>query len=109
MSAEPQLRKQPAWKALEKHHSEIGERHLRDFFSEEPDRGTRLVAEGAGLFLDYSKNRIADETLGLLTQLADEQGRRRAPRRDVPRRAHQRLRGPRGAPRGAADAEATAR
>ncbi len=74
MSAEPQLRRQPAWKALEQHHAEIGDRHLRDFFGEDPDRGTRLVAEGAGLFLDYSKNRITDETLGLLTQLADEQG-----------------------------------
>ncbi len=74
MSTEPQLRRQPAWKALEQHHSEIGERHLRDFFAEDPDRGTRLVAEGAGLYLDYSKNRITDETLRLLTQLADEQG-----------------------------------
>ena len=74
MSAEPQLRRQPGWKALEQHHAEIGDRRLRDFFGEDPDRGTRLVAEGAGLFLDYSKNRITDETLGLLTQLADEQG-----------------------------------
>jgi glucose-6-phosphate isomerase len=74
VGAEPQLRKRKAWKALEKHHGEIGERHLRDFFAEDPDRGTRLVAEGAGLFLDYSKNRITDETLTLLRQLADEQG-----------------------------------
>ena len=72
MSAEPQLRKRPAWTALEQHHAEIGERHLRGFFSEDPDRGTRLVAEGAGLFLDYSKNRVTDETMKLLTQLADE-------------------------------------
>jgi glucose-6-phosphate isomerase len=74
VSAEPQLRKQAAWKALQKHHAEIGDRHLRDLFAEDPDRGTRLVAEGAGLFLDYSKNRITDETLRLLIQLADEQG-----------------------------------
>ena len=72
MGAEPQLRKRKAWKALEQHHGEIGERHLRDLFAEDPDRGTRLVAEGAGLFLDYSKNRVTDETLRLLTQLANE-------------------------------------
>jgi glucose-6-phosphate isomerase len=74
VSAEPQLRQRPAWTALEKHHGEIRDRHLRDLFAEDPDRGTRLVAEGAGLFLDYSKNRVTDETLGLLRQLADEQG-----------------------------------
>src|SRR3954454_19525544 len=70
----PPLRKRSAWKALEKHHAEIGERHLREFFSEDPDRGTRLVTEGAGLFLDYSKNRITDETIELLKQLAEESG-----------------------------------
>ena len=74
MSAEPQLRTRPAWTALEKHHAELGDRHLRDLFADDPDRGTRLVAEGAGLFLDYSKNRITDETMTLLTQLADESG-----------------------------------
>jgi glucose-6-phosphate isomerase len=74
VSAEPQLRQRAAWKALGKHHAEIGERHLRDFFAEDPDRGDRLLAQGAGLFLDYSKNRITDETLRLLTQLAAEQG-----------------------------------
>jgi glucose-6-phosphate isomerase len=74
VSAEPQLRQRQAWKALEQHHGEIGERHLRDFFAEDTERGTRLVAEGAGLFLDYSKNRITDETLRLLIQLAGESG-----------------------------------
>jgi glucose-6-phosphate isomerase len=74
VTPEPQLRERQAWKDLEHHHAEIGERHLRDFFAEDPDRGQRLVAEGAGLFLDYSKNRVTDETLKLLTQLADEQG-----------------------------------
>jgi glucose-6-phosphate isomerase len=74
VSVEPQLRERAAWKALEKHHAEIGERHLRDFFAEDSARGERLVAEGAGLFLDYSKNRITDETMKLLTQLADESG-----------------------------------
>jgi glucose-6-phosphate isomerase len=74
VSPEPQLRKRPAWTALEQHHGEIGDRHLRDLFAEDPERGNRLVMEGAGLFLDYSKNRITDETLRLLARLADEQG-----------------------------------
>jgi glucose-6-phosphate isomerase len=60
------LRKRKAWKALEKHHREIGERHLREIFAEDPGRGERLTAEGAGLFLDYSKNRVTDETVKLL-------------------------------------------
>src|SRR5215217_5825604 len=68
------LRSRPAWSALERHHAEIGDRHLRELFAEDPDRGERMVAEGAGLFLDYSKNRVTDETLSLLTQLAEESG-----------------------------------
>ncbi|HEX3563536.1 MAG TPA: hypothetical protein VHU24_11915, partial [Solirubrobacterales bacterium] len=74
MASGPELRKRKAWKALSKHHAEIGERHLRELFAEDPDRGERLVAEGAGLFLDYSKNRVTDETLRLLTELAEESG-----------------------------------
>jgi glucose-6-phosphate isomerase len=74
VSPQPQLRERSAWKALERHHAEIGERHLRDLFAEDHDRGERMVAEGAGLFLDYSKNRVTDETLRLLRQLADECG-----------------------------------
>jgi glucose-6-phosphate isomerase len=70
----PTLRRRAAWKALENHHAEIGERHLRDLFADDPGRGERLTAEGAGLFLDYSKNRVTDETLKLLTQLAEECG-----------------------------------
>jgi glucose-6-phosphate isomerase len=66
------LRERPSWKALEKHHAEIGGRHLRDLFAEDPDRGERLCAEAAGLYLDYSKNRITDETLQLLFELARE-------------------------------------
>ncbi|HEY7150734.1 MAG TPA: glucose-6-phosphate isomerase, partial [Solirubrobacterales bacterium] len=66
------LRKRAAWAALERHFAEIGERHLRDLFGEDPDRGERLTAEGAGLFLDYSKNRVTDETLGLLVDLAEQ-------------------------------------
>ena len=74
MSSEPQLRTRPAWRALARHFGEIKDKHLRDLFAEDPDRGERLVAEGAGLLLDYSKNRVTDETLKLLVQLADESG-----------------------------------
>ena len=68
------LRERPAWAALERHHAEIAPRHLRDLFADDPDRGTRLTAEAAGLYLDYSKNRISDETLLLLARLAEESG-----------------------------------
>jgi glucose-6-phosphate isomerase len=68
------LREIAAWQALERHHAEVGDRHLRDLFAADPGRGERLVAEGAGLFLDYSKNRVVDETLALLTGLARERG-----------------------------------
>ena len=73
MSTAP-LRERAAWAALEKHYSEIRDLHLRDLFAGDPGRGERLAAEGAGLYLDYSKNRINDETLGLLLQLAEESG-----------------------------------
>ena len=66
----------PAWKALEAHHKKIRESHLRDLFSADPKRGERMTAEAVGLFLDYSKNRITDETLKLLFQLAEESGLR---------------------------------
>jgi glucose-6-phosphate isomerase len=68
------LRQRPAWKALEQHYAEISGRHLRELFAADPGRGERLCAEAAGLYLDYSKNRITDETLGLLLQLAEESG-----------------------------------
>jgi glucose-6-phosphate isomerase len=68
------LRERPSWKALEQHHAEIGGRHLRDLFAAEPGRGERLSAEAAGLYLDYSKNRVTDETLRLLLDLAREAG-----------------------------------
>ncbi|MDH4104017.1 MAG: glucose-6-phosphate isomerase [Thermoleophilia bacterium] len=68
------LRDRPAWKALEKHYEEIRGVHLRDLFADDPARGERLVAEGAGLYLDFSKNRITDETIRLLLQLAEESG-----------------------------------
>jgi glucose-6-phosphate isomerase len=75
------LRQRTAWKALEQHHAEIGARHLRDLFAEDPGRGERLTAEAAGLYLDYSKNRVTDETMALLIQLAQESGL--AQRRDA--------------------------
>lgn len=70
------LVKTPAWKALEKHRSEVGGLHLRDLFAADPQRGERFTAEAAGLFLDYSKNRITGETLRLLLALAGECGLR---------------------------------
>ncbi len=66
------LRERPAWKALEQHHAEIEGRHLRELFAEDPGRAERMSAEGAGLYLDYSKNRITGQTLELLLQLAAE-------------------------------------
>jgi glucose-6-phosphate isomerase len=68
------LRDRPAWGALERHRNELGERHLQALFADDPDRGERLTLEAAGLFLDYSKNRITDETLRLLVSLARESG-----------------------------------
>ncbi|MGH3491362.1 MAG: glucose-6-phosphate isomerase, partial [Actinopolymorphaceae bacterium] len=66
------LRDRPAWKALEEHCAEIGQRHLRELFDADPRRGERLCVEAAGLYLDYSKNRVTDETMRLLVQLAEE-------------------------------------
>lgn len=71
MSATP-LRQRAAWAALEAHHATIAPRHLREIFAEDPRRGERLCAEAAGLYLDYSKNRVTDETMGLLMELAAE-------------------------------------
>jgi glucose-6-phosphate isomerase len=68
------LRDRPAWRALEKHYGELEGKHLRELFAEDATRGERLVAEGAGLFLDYSKNRITEETVGLLQALAEQSG-----------------------------------
>jgi glucose-6-phosphate isomerase len=66
--------KRPVWKALETHYKRLRELHLRDLFANDPIRGERMVAQGAGIYLDYSKNRITDHTLKLLTQLAEESG-----------------------------------
>ncbi|MDA8323279.1 MAG: glucose-6-phosphate isomerase [Actinomycetota bacterium] len=68
------LRDRPAWKALADHYATIRDTHLRDLFAADPDRGERLTAQAAGLYLDYSKNRITSETIDLLTGLAAESG-----------------------------------
>ncbi|MCW2988488.1 MAG: pgi [Solirubrobacterales bacterium] len=74
MSEPGPLREQPAWGKLERHFAEIRDVHLRDLFAADPERGERLVAEGAGLRLDFAKNRVSDETLLLLGELASERG-----------------------------------
>ena len=71
-STNPTLRSLPAWKALEAHYSNARELHLRQLFAGDPKRGERLALEAIGLYLDYSKNRVTDETLKLLWQLAQE-------------------------------------
>jgi glucose-6-phosphate isomerase len=70
------LTERQAWKALEAHYKNVRELHLRKLFADDPKRGERMTAEAVGLYLDYSKNRITDETLKLLLQLADESGLR---------------------------------
>src|SRR5579864_3562276 len=70
------LTARPAWKALEAHHQKVEEWHLRKLFADDPTRGERMTAEAVGIFLDYSKNRITDETLKFLLQLAEEVGLR---------------------------------
>ena len=61
----------PAWRALGTHHENVRDTHLRELFARDPSRGERLTAEGAGLYLDYSKHRITDETVRLLLALAE--------------------------------------
>ena len=70
------LTEQPAWKALEQHHRLIRSVHLRDLFARDAGRGERLTVEAAGVYLDYSKNRITDETVSLLVRLAEDCGLR---------------------------------
>ena len=72
------LTRRRAWKALESHHERTKNLHLRELFAADPGRGARMTAEATGLFLDYSKNRITDETLKLLFELAKESGLRTA-------------------------------
>ena len=66
--------KRQAWKALESHYKQVSKLHLRELFAEDPKRGERMAVEAVGLYLDYSKNRITDETLELLLRLAEEAG-----------------------------------
>ncbi len=70
------LTKRKAWKALQAHYEHVRALHLRTLFADAPQRGERMTAEAAGIFLDYSKNRITDETVKLLIQLAEESGLR---------------------------------
>jgi glucose-6-phosphate isomerase len=72
----PPLRKRLAWSLLEAHYRKLKDVHLRQLFAEDPERGERLAVEAVGLYLDYSKNRITDETLKLLLQLAHQSGLR---------------------------------
>jgi glucose-6-phosphate isomerase len=77
MSAGNQLlTSRPAWKALEAHYRQVRELHLRKLFADDPRRGERMTAEAVDIFVDYSKNRVTDETLKLLLQLAEESGLR---------------------------------
>ena len=68
------LPERKSWQALKRHYDEISGQHLRELFAGDPGRGERLTAEAAGLYLDYSKNRITDETMRLLVALAEESG-----------------------------------
>jgi glucose-6-phosphate isomerase len=72
----PSTSKDAAWRALEGHHASMRGQRLRDLFSDDPTRGERMTAQAAGVFLDYSKNRIRDETLRLLIELAEQSGLR---------------------------------
>ena len=70
------ISKSAEWSALRDHHDLVGSQHLRDIFAADPSRGTALTATGCDLYLDYSKNRITAETIGLLVQLAERAGLR---------------------------------
>src|SRR5262245_9488530 len=70
------LTERPAWKALEAHHREVRDLHLRDLFARDPGRAARFTREAVGLYADFSKHRITDETLPLLVTLAEARGLR---------------------------------
>jgi glucose-6-phosphate isomerase len=72
--AQTPLTELSAWKALTAHYEKIHATHLRELFAQDPDRGTRLTVDAEGIYLDYSKHRITDETIKLLIQLAEESG-----------------------------------
>ena len=71
-NSQPLAKKPSAWRALASHYKAVSEVHLRQLFADDPERGQRLALEAVGLYLDYSKNRVTDETLKLLLQLAEE-------------------------------------
>ncbi len=75
-SATPSLTQRPAWKALEAHYQSMRDVHLRTLFAQDAGRGERLTAEAVGIYYDYSKNRLTDETIKLLLTLAEESGLR---------------------------------
>src|SRR5437868_7940512 len=70
------LTQRPAWKALEEHYQQTSGLHLRTLFAGDSGRGERFAAEGVGIYLDYSKNRVTDETMRLLLELAESAGLR---------------------------------
>ena len=70
----PTLTQSPAWQALAQHYQQVKDQHLRTLFANDPQRGTRFALENVGIYFDYSKNRITDETLKLLLQLAEDAG-----------------------------------
>ena len=71
------IERTPEWEALVEHHRDLGDVHLRDLFADDPARGETMVVEAAGLYLDYSKNRVTADTIGLLVDLAERAGLRR--------------------------------
>src|SRR5512142_1773029 len=74
MARKTSLTHLPAWQALSAHYEQVRGKHLRSLFAADPRRGERFAAEACGIYLDYSKNRIEDETLRLLVRLAEERG-----------------------------------
>jgi glucose-6-phosphate isomerase len=72
----PALTRRPEWEALQRHHAQVSQAHLRDLFADDPGRGERLAVEAEGIVLDYSKHRVTDETIGLLVKLAEACGLR---------------------------------
>ena len=108
-SPQPQVKKraskQSAWKALTAHYKAVSKLHLRQLFADDPKRGQRMAVDAVGLYLDYSKNRVTDETLKLLLQLAAESGLRAADRRHVQRGEDQHHRKASSAARGSACSE----
>ena len=73
-SAKHPLTQRPAWEELQNHRKQVRTQHLRDLFAADPERGQRMAIEAAGIYLDYSKNRITEQTIKLLIQLADQSG-----------------------------------